>query len=224
MGKVATSKQFRNLVGNLNMCSDELIEKIDHEKMKQAVNQCFGGCETKAEFVKWINNDCRLTALSNDQFIVGQIFSGNNYEIDEWIFMDKNTRSILVEPNEGKIITISKFMGGHNEYVLPEAMNDSTIQDRTGSPGYMNEEHFLSCMYVSIFQPYAAKRKLGFSLRKSLDNWYTFHVFGNEIVSYRVRWLKNHFLIQANDFDLHHGQRWSSGGIFVYCPRQKHGQ
>lgn len=213
MGKaVASNSQFRNLVGHLGMMSESFINQIDGTFIQNAIDKCGSG-ETQAEFVNWINNGCRLNTVLANAFTVGDIFRHRAEKGDHRLWLSDNTQNWLIKPNLKKVITINFDLKKLSEYCLPQNMNDSSIQENTGNPGFMTEEEFFLIMYLLIFQPDIAKQVLGYSLRK--DKWYVFHVMVNgKKVAFNVYWDGGEWRLDAYGFDARGW--WIQDDIFLF--------
>ena len=207
----ASNGQFRNLVGNLNMVPENAINLIDGTLIQRAINECGSGT-TQAEFVKWINNGCRLTFMLANAFTVGEVFRHQVEVGDRRLWLSDNTQNWLVKPNMGKVVPIPSSLRKLSEYRLPSNMNDSSIQEVTNNPDLMSEEEFFVVMYLAIFQPQFAKQFLGFTLQK--HQWYIFHVMvGGEKMAFCVGWDGGEWSFGVFVFGA--GGVWGEGRVFV---------
>ncbi len=211
MKKAATSGQFRTFVGGLLTTKDEAIPEIDGGLIQKAIDECGNGT-TQAELLKWINNGCRLTTVLANAFTVGDVFRHRAEKGDRRLYLSDNTQNWLIKPNLKKVIPIGTNPRKLSEYQLPQSMNDTSIQEKAGNPGCMDEETFLCVVYLLIFQPELASQVLGYSLRK--DKVYIFHVMiGDKKVAFGVGWCGGGWSLFASDFG--NGDGWSEGGLFL---------
>jgi len=210
MEKAASNGQFRNLVGSLNMMPEDAISKINGVPIQKAIDELGSGV-TQTEFIKWINNGCRLNKILANAFTVGDIFHHRAEEGDRRLWLSENTQSYL-KPYLKKVIPIRTDFGKLSEYCLPNNMNDSSIQKNAGNPGLVEFETFLCVMYLLIFVPELGKQVLGYTLRK--DKWYLFHVMiDGKKVAFAVYWLGVVWRFDTNGFGS--GRVWSEGTLFL---------
>lgn len=97
MGKAASSGQFRNLVGNLNMVPENVISQVDSALIQKGIDECGSGA-TQAEFVKWINNGCRLNTVLANSFVVGDVFRHQTEKGDTRLWLSENTQNWVIKP------------------------------------------------------------------------------------------------------------------------------
>ena len=210
MGKAVTDGQFRTLVGGLLTTNDETINIIDGELAQKAIDE-MGNGPTRAEFIKWINNGCRLTTVLPNAFTVGDVFRHIAEKGDRRLYLSDSTQNWLIKPFVKKVIPIPATSRKISEHRLPQSMNDSAIQILAGTPGLLEAEEFLLIMYVLIFQPALAKELLGYELKK--DKYYICHVMVNgKKVAFCVSWDGGAWYFRDYDFDRN---TWSEGCLFL---------
>ncbi|MEI6022382.1 MAG: hypothetical protein WCQ32_00885 [bacterium] len=177
MEKTATSGQFRTLVGGLLTTNDEAINTIDGELIQKAINE-MGNGSTRAEFIKWINNGCRLTPVLTNTFTVGDVFNNKVSKEGTSLFFSDNFKEWIINPFYKKNITIPSFSCKKVfEYLIPENINGSEVDERNFTPASMEIEDFLLILYLFIFQPILGKELFGYELEK--EQHYMFHVLLN---------------------------------------------
>jgi len=212
MEKAASNGQFRALVGGLLTTKDDAVTIIDGTLIQNGIDECGSGI-TQSEFIKWINNGCRLNVVLANAFVVGDVFRHQAETGDRRLWLSDNTQNWLIKPNLKKVIPIRTDLRKLSEYCLPKSMNDTLIQEVTENPGFMSEEDFLCVMYLLIFQPKLAKQVLGFNLQK--NKWYIFHTMINgKKVAFNGRWFGGEWVFSADDFDV--GYDWRGGGVFLF--------
>ena len=198
-------------MGGLLTTKDDAIPTIDGTLIQKAIDECGSGT-TQAEFIKWINNGCRLTTILANAFTVGEFLRHQAEKGDHRLWLSYNTQNWLIKPNLKKVVPIRTDLRKLSANRLPNNMNDSSIQENAGNPGCMTEEEFFCVMYLSIFQPGLAKQVLGFTLQK--DRWYIFHVMvGGKKVAFGVYWRDVQWRFCASDFD--DGRDWRTGSVFM---------
>ncbi len=175
MGKAANRGQFCEFVGKaLTNIKDDAIEKVDSEVLQKAIDEFGPEGATKSEFIKWIQNGCRMNYILANAFRVGDIFRHRAEKGDRRLWLSDNTQNWIVKPNLERVVPVRIDLGKLSDYRLPKSMNDSAIQIATNNPGCMDLDTFFCVAYLLIFQPKLAKEVLGYELKK--DAWYLFHV------------------------------------------------
>ncbi len=211
MEKAASSGQFRNLIGNLNMSPETNINQIKGEYIQKAIDGCGSGI-TQSEFVKWINNGCCLNTVLVNAFTVGDVFRHRAEDGDRRLYLGDNFQNWIIKSNLKKIIPIRTDISKISEYKLSKNMNDTTIQEKAGNPGSMDLETFLCVLYLLIFQPALAKELLGYSLEK--NKYYLFHVeIDGKRVACSLDW-DGEWYLNAYKFD--NDNWWDEVCVFLF--------
>lgn len=210
MAKAATSGQARSYNAMSVSCIDEeTLQGIDGAKFQSIIDN---PDEFRAKFTAWINNGCNLQMVLVNAFTVGDVFRHRAEEGDRRLWLSSNTQNWLIKPNLKKVVPIPTKICKIGGYELTKDMDDSSIQEEAGSPGFMSEEEFFCVMYLLIFQPELAKQALGFTLKK--DKYYIFHVVvGDKKVTFVVYWDDVEWGFEAANFDNHYD--WRKGFLFV---------
>ena len=167
--------------------NDDLLSKIDGSKIQDAID-IPGKNNFLFEFIKWINNGCKLNYLLINAFVLGDIFKHRAEEGNRRLYFDSSYNTACIQPYLKKLIPIRNDFGKISEYNLPKNMKDSEIQKATGNPGCMSFDDYCCLKYLLIFQPESAKQIFGFELSKS--KWYVLHVIlpNGEKVAVCVYW------------------------------------
>ncbi len=212
MGKAASGGQFRNLIGGLNTTTDSAIETIDGAQIQNAIDQLGKGI-TQEEFIKWINNGCRLSYNLINGFVVEQIFRHRAEKGDRRLYFGDQFKAWCVAPYLKHTVAIRTDLGAVSEFRLPRNMNDSTIQSEAGNPGFMDIDTFFLLWFMLIFNPELGKQVLGYEIRK--EKWYLCHVElpGSVRVAVRVFWDDGGWRFGADAFD--DGGDWRGGYILL---------
>lgn len=109
-------------------------------------------------------------------------------------------------PYKDMEITLPKILPTLNEYVLPNRMSDSKIQENTSSKPMSLEEYYLS-IYILIILNKADKSKA-----------YIFHVqVKNRVLVLRLSW-NGHKWSNSDPWSFDGGDGWVAGGVFVSLP------
>lgn len=146
-------------------------------------------------------------------FVVGEVFQHRNEKLIPQ-YLGDNFKSWLWTPAQKKVVSINAF--GKNilkQYVLPENMNDTAIQNKNASTP-MTEDQFWAMLYLLIINPKLGKKILKYVLRK--DKVYVFHVklTDGTVVAVRVYWIDDEWDLSARGFG--HLNLWCEGGVFLF--------
>ncbi len=193
------------------------ISEIDGDKIQSAID--ISDKENfLSEFIKWINNECKLTYQLVNGFVFGNVFKHRAETGDKRLYFGDNYRDWCVIPNLKKFISIRE-LGKPNEYRLPKNMKDSEIQTVTGNPGNMDFEAYSILKYILIFQPELAEQFLG-GYKLSKKEWYVMHVElpDGRLVSVDLGWVGDAWGFDA--FSLG-GHTWFEGYLFLSFATRK---
>ena len=193
------------------------LSEIDGDKIQEAID-----AEDKETFfdnlIKFINNGCRFNYILANVFMVGDIFRQRATKGDTRMDISGNTEDWIIKPNLKRMVQVRNDLGNLSEYVLPENMDDTRIQEGAGNPGCMDLDTFFCVSYLLIFQPQLAKQVLGYELKK--DKWYLFHVLVNgKKVAVGLYWDGDEWRWHAGDFD--DGRDWSAGDVLLFFATAK---
>ncbi len=193
------------------------ISEIDGQKIQDAIDMPDKE-NFLSEFIKWINNGCKLTYQLVNGFVFGDVFKHRAETGDKRLYFGDNYRELCVIPNLKKFIAIRE-LGRPNEYRLPKSMKDSEIQTATDNPGNMDFETYCCLKYLLIFQPELAEQFLGgYKLNKK--EWYVMHVElpDGRVVAVGLGWGGGEWYFYA--FSLG-GLTWCKGDLFLSFATKK---
>ena len=189
------------------------ISAIDGDKIQEAIDMPDKE-NFLDEFIKWMNNGCKLTYNLINGFVVEQIFRHRAEKGDRRLYLSDNTQNWIVKPYLKRTVVIRTDLGKLSEFRLPHNMNDSTIQSEAGKPGLMDIDTFFLLWFMLIFNPELGKQVLGYELSK--EKWYLCHVElpNGKRVAVRVYWDDDEWYFSAREFD--DGYDWNEGGILLF--------
>ena len=218
MEKAASRDQFCEFTGKMLVTiKQEHVDTMDSAMLQQAIRNFDKGI-LQVELIKWINNGCQLETVVANAFTVGQVFRQRATKGDTRMDISGNTNEWLIKPNINRVIRIDTTPHPLVEYVLPQNMNDSKIQEEARNPGMMTEDEFLLLMYLCIFAPTLAKQVFGFNLRK--DKYYVCHVLvGGKKKAFGVGWDGGEWYFNADGFG--RNGAWSRVDVFLYFAAAK---
>ena len=197
----AKSSQFREFIGKLLVKgSDENIAKIDKTKIQNALIALTSADSVAFNnVIAFINNDMRLNVITDQHFIVGDVFRHRGGEGYTPMYIWEGAQNLLFTPNKERVIAINKTIGKLRDYPLTENMNDSKIQKKAKSTPMSEEEYFLA-KFLVIVKPELGKEVLGYTLDTSKH--YLFHVklSSGKVVALGLGW---------------YGGGWDVGGCAV---------
>ena len=188
-----------------------------HIAMNQNDEQFFDGMEAflkasyqqKSDFIEIVLGK----KSGQETFVVGKVFQHRVKGLIPQYHGD-NFKSWMLTPAIEKVVSINAF--GKNilkEYVLPQNMKDTPIQNATNSTP-MEEDAFWAMLYLLIVNPKLGKKILKYELRK--DKVYVFHVklASGKVVAVDVDWNVDEWRLDASDF-VSVGP-WGEGYVFLY--------
>lgn len=187
------------------------ISEIDGDKIQNAIDMPDKE-NFLSEFIKWINNGCKLTVQLVNGFVFGDVFKHRAETGDKRLYFGDNYRNWCVLPWFKKFIAIRE-LGRPNEYRLPKSMKDNEIQAATGNPGNIDFETYSILKYILIFQPELAEQFLGgYKLNKK--EWYVMHVElpDGRVVAVYLRWDDDEWRFLASSLGAY---TWGEGDLFL---------
>lgn len=145
-------------------------------------------------------------------FIVGKVFQHRAEDCVPQYHWDGFVNLLLNEARE-QVISVGKAIKNISEYVLPENMNDTSIQNKAQSIP-IEWKSFWATLYCLIIEPELGKKMFNYELKK--DKVYILHVRkrSGEVVAFDVRWRGVEWRLSAYGF----GTRdwWYDGSVFLF--------
>ncbi len=129
-------------------------------------------------------------------------YHGDNFKL--WLGQPSAAKTILLDFAQASPL---------QEYILPENMNDTAIQNRAQSKP-MTEQQFWLMLYVLIIEPKLGKQHFQYELSKS--KYYIFHVQldSGEVVAVLVFWYVGAWFCYANRFGF--DGAWNQAHVFLF--------
>jgi hypothetical protein len=136
-------------------------------------------------------------------FIVGKVFQRRTEGCIPQYHWD-GFKNHLLNDAKDKVISTGKAIKNLSEYVLPQNMNDTTIQQNTKSTP-VEESIFWATLYVFLSEGKLLKDKV-----------YIMHVQkdSGEIVAFRMHWDDDEWDLNAYEFVT--DDWWYRGGVFLF--------
>ena len=216
----AKSSQFREFIGKLLVKgSDENIAKIDKTKIQNALIALTSADSVAFNnVIAFINNDMRLNVITDQHFIVGDVFRHRGGEGYTPMYIWEGAQNLLFTPNKERVIAINKTIGKLRDYPLTENMNDSKIQKKAKSTPMSEDEYFLA-MFLLIVKPELGKEVLGYTLDTS--KYYLFHVklSSGKVVALGLGWYGAVWGVVDFAFDTN--GNWNQGNMLLYFATAK---
>ncbi len=197
--KAASGGQARSFHAMIISSMDEkVLEKIDSKKFQEVIDN---PGKFIANFTEWINNDCHLNLITNQSFVIDDIFprAGEGYTpIHLW----PSVRQTLFEPAiERRIIIAETLPGKLKSYMLDETMSNEKIQIVTKSIP-MNEDEFFVALFLLVANSKLGKDLLGYEINKR--KYYLFHIklLSGKLTTFVCNWEHNEWHGRCYDYSM----------------------